>query len=90
MRGPRYPTPRLSSPMTGDYSIHTRFCHRWDIFKCEGLGDLIINNKCVCVCVRDEDAPAKIEDPDALKPEGWLDDEAEFVPDPNAEKPEDW
>lgn len=45
---------------------------------------------CVCVCVRDEDAPAKIEDPDAMKPEGWLDDEAEFVPDPNAEKPEDW
>lgn len=42
------------------------------------------------VCLRDEDASAKIEDPDALKPEGWLDDEAEFVPDPNAEKPEDW
>lgn len=29
-------------------------------------------------------------DPDALKPEGWLDDEPEFVADPNAEKPEDW
>lgn len=42
------------------------------------------------VCLRDEDAVAKIEDPDALKPDGWLDDEAEFVPDPNAEKPEDW
>lgn len=25
-----------------------------------------------------------------MKPEGWLDDELEFVPDPNAEKPEDW
>lgn len=44
----------------------------------------------MCVCLRDEDAPAKIEDPDALKPEGWLDDEAEFVSDPSAEKPEDW
>lgn len=43
-----------------------------------------------CVCLRDEDAPAKIEDPDAVKPEGWLDDEADFIPDPNAEKPEDW
>lgn len=40
--------------------------------------------------VRDEDAPAKIEDADAVKPEGWLDDEPEFVPDPSAEKPEDW
>ncbi len=44
----------------------------------------------MCVCLRDEDAPAKIDDPDAMKPEGWLDDEPEFVPDPNAEKPEDW
>lgn len=42
------------------------------------------------VCLRDEEAPAKIEDPDALKPEGWLDDEHEFVSDPSAEKPEDW
>ena len=42
------------------------------------------------MCLRDEDAPAKIDDPDALKPEGWLDEEPEFVADPNAEKPEDW
>lgn len=42
------------------------------------------------VCLRDEDAPAKMEDPDAVKPEGWLDDEEDFTPDPNAEKPEDW
>ena len=39
---------------------------------------------------RDEEAPAKIQDPDALKPEGWLDEEPEFVSDPSAEKPEDW
>lgn len=44
----------------------------------------------VCLCLRDEEAPAKIDDPDALKPEGWLDEEPEFVSDPNAEKPEDW
>lgn len=49
-----------------------------------------VNKKLGCVCHRDEDAPAKIEDPDAIKPEGWLDDEPEFVSDPNAEKPEDW
>lgn len=39
---------------------------------------------------RDEDAPAKIPDEDASKPEGWLDDEPEYVADPDAEKPEDW
>lgn len=42
------------------------------------------------VFLRDEDAPAKIEDPDAVKPDGWLDEESDFIPDPNAEKPEDW
>lgn len=42
------------------------------------------------VFLRDEDAPAKVEDPDAVKPDGWLDDESDFIPDPNAEKPEDW
>ena len=40
--------------------------------------------------LRDEDAPAKIPDEEATKPEGWLDDEPEYVPDPDAEKPEDW
>lgn len=44
----------------------------------------------IIVFLRDEDAPAKIEDPDAVKPEGWLDDESDFIPDPSAEKPEDW
>lgn len=39
---------------------------------------------------RDEDALAKVPDPDAVKPDGWLDDEPEFVSDPTAEKPEDW
>lgn len=39
---------------------------------------------------RDEDAPAKVPDPDAVKPDGWLDDEPEFVSDPTAEKPDDW
>lgn len=38
----------------------------------------------------DEDAPKKIEDPDAVKPEGWLDDGPEFIPDPDATIPEDW
>lgn len=42
------------------------------------------------VSLRDEDAPAKIQDPDAVKPEGWLDHEEDFTSDPNAEKPEDW
>jgi len=40
--------------------------------------------------LRDEDAPAKIPDEEATKPEGWLDDEPEYVPDPDAERPEDW
>lgn len=39
---------------------------------------------------RDEDAPAKIIDPTAVKPEGWLDNAAEYIGDPSAEKPEDW
>lgn len=47
-------------------------------------------NLTYAVCSRDDDAPAKIDDPDALKPEGWLDDELEFVSDPSAEKPDDW
>ena len=41
-------------------------------------------------CLRDEDAPSKIPDEEATKPEGWLDDEPEYIPDPDAEKPEDW
>lgn len=60
-------------------------------FKSQGLKGLtIILKMWVCAYLRDEDAPAKIEDPDAAKPEGWLDDEEDFTPDPNAEKPEDW
>lgn len=73
--------------MTGEHNPRSALCHRLDTFQ------VFINKHgrvCVCVCLRDEDAPAKIEDPDALKPEGWLDDEAEFVSDPSAEKPEDW
>ena len=42
------------------------------------------------LCSRDEEAPATIQDPDAVKPEGWLDDEPEFVADPAADKPDDW
>ncbi|KAK6475859.1 calnexin-like [Huso huso] len=38
----------------------------------------------------DEDAPAKIPDESAVKPEGWLDEESEYVSDPDALKPEDW
>lgn len=45
----------------------------------------------LCISLsRDEDAPAKVPDPDAVKPDGWLDDEPEFVSDPTAEKPDDW
>lgn len=40
--------------------------------------------------LRNEDEPPNIEDPDAVKPEDWLDDESEYIPDPNAKKPEDW
>lgn len=32
----------------------------------------------------------KIPDPNAVKPEGWLDDEDEMIPDPHAIKPADW
>ena len=39
---------------------------------------------------RDEDAPMMIEDESAVKPSGWLDDEAELIPDPVAVRPEDW
>lgn len=38
----------------------------------------------------DEEAPPKIEDPNAVKPEGWMDDGPEYVPDPDATVPEDW
>jgi calnexin len=39
---------------------------------------------------RDEDAPKQIPDEDAVKPDGWLDDESEYTSDPDAVKPEDW
>ena len=39
---------------------------------------------------RDEDAPKKIPDPNAKKPDGWLDDAPENIPDPNAKRPADW
>ncbi|KAF1002786.1 hypothetical protein AG4045_024766 [Apium graveolens] len=32
----------------------------------------------------------EIEDDEATKPEGWLDDELEGIEDPEASKPEDW
>lgn len=44
----------------------------------------------LCLCIRDEDAPLKIPDPDAVKPEGWLDDGPEYIPDPDASQPDDW
>lgn len=31
-----------------------------------------------------------IADETVEKPEGWLDEEPEFVPDPSSERPEDW
>ena len=40
--------------------------------------------------LRDENEPANIPDPEAVKPEGWLDDEPMYIPDPHGEKPEDW
>ena len=39
---------------------------------------------------RDENAPKKIKDANAKKPDGWLDDEPELIPDPQAVRPEDW
>lgn len=38
----------------------------------------------------DEDAPARIADPEAFKPEDWEEDTPLYIPDPEAEKPEDW
>jgi len=38
----------------------------------------------------DESQPRQVEDADAVKPTGWLDDEPDMVPDPEAEMPEDW
>lgn len=32
----------------------------------------------------------KIPDPNAVKPEGWLDDGPEYIPDPDAVQPDDW
>ena len=43
----------------------------------------------LCLC-RDENEPMEIEDADAEKPDGWLDDEENLIPDPDAEKPDDW
>ena len=40
--------------------------------------------------LRDESEPEMIEDEDAEKPDGWLDDEEELIPDRNAEMPSDW
>lgn len=31
-----------------------------------------------------------IEDVDAVKPDGWLDDEEDLISDPGAEQPADW
>lgn len=42
------------------------------------------------VCIRDEDAPLKIPDSSAVKPDGWLDDGPENIPDPDATQPDDW
>lgn len=48
------------------------------------------SNISLSLSVRDEDAPAKISDENAVKPDGWLDDESEYIGDPNAIKPDDW
>lgn len=39
---------------------------------------------------RDENEPKEILDEDAVKPEGWLEEEEALIPDPDAEKPDDW
>ena len=39
---------------------------------------------------RDEDEPMEIPDPDAVKPDLWLDDEPQYIPDPTATKADDW
>ena len=55
---------------------------------CSSSQVLIIDH-CYSV-TRDENEPATITDPDATKPDGWLDDEPRLVPDPDAAKPDDW
>lgn len=37
-----------------------------------------------------DDAPPQIPDPNAVMPDGWLEDEPEMMPDPSATIPEDW
>ncbi|KUF77338.1 Calnexin 1 [Phytophthora nicotianae] len=37
-----------------------------------------------------KNAPARIPDEDAVKPDDWLDDEPAVIDDPNVVKPEDW
>lgn len=32
----------------------------------------------------------EIPDPDAVKPDAWLDDEPQYIPDPTATKADDW
>ena len=39
---------------------------------------------------RDEDAPREIPDEEAVKPDGWLDEEEALIPDPDSQKPSDW
>lgn len=34
--------------------------------------------------------PRQIPDPQAVKPEGWLDYAPQKIPDPSGSKPEDW
>lgn len=40
--------------------------------------------------LRDENAPRKIEDPNAVIPDDWLEEEEALIPDPEAVKPSDW
>lgn len=51
---------------------------------------IVLRLKCLFICMFREEGEAKIEDVNAVKPEGWLDDEPHLVPDPEAQKPNDW
>ena len=80
--------PRLSSPQ----SHYGHLIHRGELVVTPPVLLFLSSfDNCLRYSVsRDENEPATITDPDATKPDGWLDDEPRLVPDPDAAKPDDW
>lgn len=81
----------LSSDLMPDFDLQNKFTKLKNLLT---VFHFIINIKFILLhrfcCLRDEHAPRKIEDANAVMPDDWLEEEEPLIPDSDATKPSDW